>query len=231
MASATKNSVSKKKFMRVLILANGEAPSEELAQRLAAEHRLLLATDGAAHRAVGLGLRPDIICGDFDSVDLEVAKQEFPEAEFVLTWDQDFADLEKALQIARERGASEITIIGAGGGRIDHALGGILLLLRYASEIPLCIVDDSAEVWAVSGMGETLGEQSFSVSPGATISVLSAAGTAQVTLTGVKWPLEDTLLPIGTHGISNVAESEIVKIQVRGGTVLVCHLTPRTKLF
>ena len=73
--------------MRVLILVNGEPPSEELAQRLAGEHDRVFATDGAAHRAVGLGLTPDVICGDFDSVNLDVAKAEFPRAEFVPTPD------------------------------------------------------------------------------------------------------------------------------------------------
>src|SRR5687767_12152690 len=108
--------------MRVLILANGESPSQELAQQLAAEHEFIIATDGAAHRAAGLELSPQLICGDFDSVVLSVAQQEFPHAEFLPTPDQDFADLEKAIRIAIERGATAITIIGACGGRIDFTL-------------------------------------------------------------------------------------------------------------
>src|SRR5262245_45458987 len=124
--------------MHILILANGEPPSEALAQALSSCHDLLIATDGAAHRAAGLRLTPDIICGDFDSVQLEVARQEFPIAEFYPTPDQEQGDLEKAIQLALERGADAITILGAGGGRIDHTLANFALLLRY-SDHPICI--------------------------------------------------------------------------------------------
>lgn len=212
------------KGMKALILANGDPPSEELAHRLAAAHDLLLATDGAAHRAVGLGLKPDIICGDFDSVQLEVARAEFPGAEFVATPDQDQADLEKALHVARERGATAITITGAAGGRIDHTLANFSLLLRYHREIPLVIVDDGSEVLALSGTDETPGEQVFAATPGDTFSLLSLDGKAHATIQGVQWPLDDYRLPIGTLGVSNVAEAARVVVRARGGALLVCHL-------
>jgi thiamine pyrophosphokinase len=210
--------------MRVLILVNGEAPSEALAQRLAAEHDRLFATDGAAHRAVGLGLTPDLICGDFDSVNLDVAQAEFARAEFVPMPDQEFADLEKAIHLALERGATAITIIGAAGGRIDHTLGNFSLLLRYHKEAPIRIVDDISEVWALSGTEEAHGEATFAAQPGDLLSLLSLDGAARVRISGVKWPLHDALLPIGTHGISNVAVSEQVHLAVCGGAILVCHL-------
>jgi thiamine pyrophosphokinase len=210
--------------MRVLILANGEPPSEVLAQRLAAEHELLLATDGAAHRAAGLGLTPDIVCGDFDSVRLDVARGEFPHAEFVATPDQDQADLEKALHVARDRGATAITITGAAGGRIDHTLANFSLLLRYHREIPLVIVDELSEVRAISGTDDTPGECTLATTPGDTLSLISLDGTARATIFGVQWPLNDHLLPIGTLGISNVALEERVIVRTRGGALLICHL-------
>jgi thiamine pyrophosphokinase len=210
--------------MRVLILVNGEAPSEALAQRLAAEHDRLFATDGAAHRAVGLGLTPDVICGDFDSVILDVARAEFVRAEFVSMPDQEYTDLEKAIHLALERGATAITIIGAAGGRMDHTLSNFALLLRYHAATPIRIVDDISEVWAVSGAEEASGEATFAAQPGDLISLLSLDGAAHVSISGVKWPLHDAALPIGTHGISNVALSEQVRLAVRGGAILVCHL-------
>src|SRR5689334_8533574 len=104
--------------MRILILVNGVSPSAALAQELAARHDLLMATDGAAHRAADLGLIPSIVCGDFDSAQLDVARLEFPEAEFLPMPNQERGDLEKALLLARERGATAITITGAGGRRM-----------------------------------------------------------------------------------------------------------------
>jgi thiamine pyrophosphokinase len=211
--------------MRVLILANGEPPSVELAGRLAAEHDLLIAADGAAQRALALGLRPDIICGDFDSVQMDVARSAFPAAEFVPTPDQDKGDLEKALLLALERGARRITIMGTAGGRIDHMLANHALLLCYHRELDLAIVEDGAQVRAISGRPGTPGVLTLATTPGDTVSLISFEATARVSITGVRWEVHDLDLLPGTRGISNMAEGEHVLVEVSAGTVLVCLLT------
>lgn len=210
--------------MRVLILADGEPPAADLAQEQAAAHDLVLATDGAAHRAALLSITPDIICGDFDSLRWEEAEAAFPQAEFIRMHDQDKADLEKALCYALERGAKEVTLLGVTGGRLDHTLANCALLLRYGGQAPLRIVDDLSETWALSGEEETPAERRFTARPGDTLSLISFDGKARVTLQGTRWPLEEAVLPVGTHGVSNVIESDPVFIRVRGGAVLVCLL-------
>ena len=209
--------------MKVFILANGDPPSPALARRLAAEHDLVFAADGAAHRAVELGIRPDIVCGDFDSARIEVAQRDFPDAEFVRTPDQNRADLEKAILLARERGATSITVAGAGGGRIDHHLGNLALLLRYGSEIQIQIVDDRSETFGVSGSDSQPGEKRLAVQPGDTISVIAVDARTHVTLTGVQWELLNAHVPIGTYGVSNVATGPEVILEVRGAAFL-CRL-------
>ena len=198
--------------MNTLILANGDPPPGEFLRRLAAEHALIFATDGAAHTAAALGVTPDIVCGDFDSVRLDDARAAFPQAEFVPTPDQDSDDLEKAIRVARDRGATTITIVGAAGGRIDHTLANFALLLRYGAELPLRIVDAGSEVRALAGTDALPGEWSAVSKPGDTISLLSFDGQARVTIQGVRWPLNDYHLPIATLGVSNVATSERVLI-------------------
>lgn len=210
--------------MRVLILANGEPPSPELAQRLAAEQDLILATDGAAHHAVALGITPDIVCGDFDSVHLESAQAAFPDTTFLPTPDQDFADLEKALHIALERGAKDITLLGAEGGRTDHTLASFALLLRYQAHADLRLHSDHAIIRALAAPPDQTEERQLLATPGDTISLITFSGVQGVTIQGVRWPLDDFALPIGTHGVSNIAEAENVTVRVRGGSLLLCHL-------
>jgi thiamine pyrophosphokinase len=210
--------------MRVLILVNGEPPSAAFLAQIRAEHDLLIAADGAAQRAIGLGQTPDIICGDFDSIDLPAALIAFPGAEFVPLPDQNHADLEKAVLLARQRGALSITVAGALGGRIDHTLGNFGVLLRYHSEIPLSIVEDASEVRAISGTVAAPGEWTISTRPGDTISLISLDGRARATITGVKWPLDRYQLPTGTQGISNRATGEQVRVLADGGALLVSHL-------
>lgn len=210
--------------MRVLILANGEPPNAEWAQRIAAEHDLLIATDGAAHQAAQLGLLPDIICGDFDSIHMEVAQAEFPNAHFLATPDQEQADLEKALVVAREKGATAVTIMGANGSRLDHTLAAFTILLRHHRELPITLRTADTTVIALSGTAHTPGECTLPTAPDDTISLLSFDGKASITLTGVRWPLHNEPLNFATRGVSNRATADQVSVRVHGGAILVCHL-------
>jgi thiamine pyrophosphokinase len=211
--------------MNILILANGDPPPGEFLRRLVVRHDRLIATDGAAHTAATLGVTPDIVCGDFDSVRMDDARAAFPHAEFITTPDQDMADLEKAILVARDRGATAITITGAAGGRIDHTLANFALLLRYGPEFPISILDAGSEVRALAGIDESPGEWTITTRHGDTISLISFDGHARATILGVRWPLHDHRLPVGTFAVSNQATSDYVRIQVQGGILLACHLT------
>ncbi len=210
--------------LRVLILADGDPPSAALLHRLVAGHDLLIATDGAARKAQMLGRTPDIISGDFDSISLEEVRRDFLGSEIIPTPDQNQGDLEKAIHIAQGRGATAITITGATGGRLDHTLGTIALLLRCHREVDIRLVEDASVTWAVSGTEDAPGELTLAATPGDTISVVSFDGRARVTLQGVRWPLTDHPLPVGTLGISNRAVAEQVTIGARGGVLVVCHM-------
>ena len=87
--------------MRVMILANGDPPSGSLARAIAQRCDLVMATDGAAHKAAALGLMPSLICGDFGSADGEAARETVPDGAFVGVAGQDRGDPEKARTAAR----------------------------------------------------------------------------------------------------------------------------------
>lgn len=133
--------------MDVLILADGDPPSVPLAQYLTGTADLVVATDGAAHRMGELGIEPDMVCGDFDSVGMGIKDLQagFPLSQIVETPSQSLADLEKAVLLAQSRRATRIVLAGATGGRVDHTLSSFALLVRYVSEIPLFLVADSTK--------------------------------------------------------------------------------------
>ncbi len=205
--------------MRTLILANGDPPPIELLLQLIEENELFIATDGGANTARNFGVIPDIICGDFDSIEMEAARNAFPASEFVPTPDQYMADLEKAILLSAERGASSITILGASGGRIDHQLANHALLLKYARNgASISIREEFSEVWGVENAIEIESEI------GDTISLIAMETVSGVSISGVEWPLNGVELHIGTLGVSNVANSAIVKASVKNGRLLVCRL-------
>lgn len=207
--------------MRVLILANGEPPSAALLARLVSECDFFLATDGAALTATRLGVFPDMVSGDFDSLDLSAAQALLPQTKFVPTPDQNKTDLEKAFEIVRERGAESVTIVGAAGRRIDHTLGNFSLLLRWRAEypnLPVVFATDGSETRAV------LGEVTLETEPGDAVSLLSFDGHARVSVSGVRWPLENYSLAVGVGGLLNEALDERVTVSAAGGVILVCHL-------
>lgn len=207
--------------MKAVILAHGQPPTAAFARSVVHAADVFLAADGASIFAHAIGLKPDVISGDFDSVSVEQVREMFPDAEIVPTPDQDFADTEKAIQWVQERGATEIVLIGATGGRMDFTFANIALLLRFAPELPItCLHDDGAgritEIRAV-----TVGEWNFAAHSGETLSLLALESNVVVSVAGVEWELNHARLPIGTHGISNVVASDNVTVTAHQGTVLV----------
>jgi thiamine pyrophosphokinase len=200
-----------------LIVANGEFPGVRLLRRLARAASLVIATDGAADRLLALRLEPDRVIGDFDSADPAVLHRFLPEQRIHVP-DQNRCDLEKALDYAVHLQCRDVTVAGALGKRLDHALTTVSLLVRYAPLVRLRLVDHDAELIPVVDRLEVR------ATAGDVLSLIALAPVHGVTLTGVRWPLNDFTLEPGSRGVSNVVVSPKVSIAVRDGCLLVCHL-------
>lgn len=110
--------------MRCIILANGEYGEIAAYEDLFKNSDTILCADGGANYAFMMGVIPDSIIGDLDSVRPEVRKyfaaQDVEFIEYPVR--KDLTDLQLALELARERGADEIVLLGALGKRLDHTL-------------------------------------------------------------------------------------------------------------
>ncbi|HLI48861.1 MAG TPA: thiamine diphosphokinase [Chthonomonas sp.] len=210
--------------MHVLILANGSPPPHDLAQRLASTADLIIATDGAAAKAFDLGLQPHLICGDFDSIDKAQARQLFPSAEIIVAANQDYADLEKSLQLAKDRGATQVTILGATGGRLDHTLANLALLLSWHQKMGLCIQEADTSVWCLSAASSIPNKHIIPTQPNDIISVI-APEPAIISIRGVLWEADHLLLQPGTRAVSNKALGHSVDVEIVQGTIFLCLLS------
>jgi thiamine pyrophosphokinase len=207
--------------MKALILLNGTPPSDALLSEHAGA-QLVVCADGAANWALKAGVTPDILIGDMDSIS-EAARVQLEKSgcEIVrLPAYKNETDAHIAADIAIARGADEITLLGALGGRLDHALGNLLLLRRIAGKgICACIADDRMRCWATNTTITLAGKV------GDVVSVLPAQGEGTLELAhsdGLEWPLDGLRLASDyPRGISNRFIAERATITVRSGWAVI----------
>jgi thiamine pyrophosphokinase len=211
---------------RIVIFANGPLrDAEGLRSWLRPSDRIYCA-DGGTHHALALGLTPQRIVGDLDSLATEIAAcLEAAGVSFDRhPADKDQTDLELALTLAVQEQPAEILLVTALGGRLDQTLANIFLLARpdYAG-IRLALADGGE--WAgLLRAGESLTIQGR---VGDTLSLIPlASAVSGVKLAGVKWPLADATLSLGsTLTISNVLTTDTATIQISAGLLLVIHIS------
>jgi thiamine pyrophosphokinase len=211
-------------FNRAIIVANGAPPKATDVACWWRPGDRIIAADGGAHHALSLGFTPHVVVGDMDSLD-EGARNELARRGccFVLyPAEKGETDLELALLLAADEGATEIVVLGALGGRLDQLLANVLLLaLPELSDVSVKLVDDGQQAFVVRGGAQVTVEGWV----GDTLSLIPLAGDAQGVYTqGLKWSLSgDTLFTGPTRGVSNVIASLPVHIRLAEGLLLVVH--------
>lgn len=115
----------------------------------------VFAVDKGLEYAELLGIVPDYIIGDFDTVDkklLESYEKQIAEGRthtYIERYpaQKDATDTELAVLKAIEEKAGQITLLAASGGRIDHMLANLnLLLLTGQAGIACYLVDETNRV-------------------------------------------------------------------------------------
>lgn len=183
----------------------------------------VIAVDAGLEAVKALGILPDVIVGDFDTVKPEVLS-EFRQMEHII-WEvhqpeKDETDTELALNRAMASGYGEIAVLGATGGRLDHMLGNIhLLYLCLQKGIFAYLLDSQNKVYLLDE-GKDFFEETLW---GKYVSFLPLSQEVKgITLTGFKYPLYEKDIEIGTSlCISNELIEEEARIDFREG-VLIC---------
>jgi thiamine pyrophosphokinase len=207
--------------LRAVVIANGvlSDPSKSLSYIHADD--LLIAADGGALHCQVLGLAPDVVIGDFDSIEVGLlAELEAGGAKVIRhPARKDYTDLELALQYARDAGANQILVLAALGNRWDQTLANLLLpASEDFSQVDIRLLDGHQEVLLVrAGLGVHVKGQ-----PGDTLSLIPLYGDAHgVTTRGLEYPLNEGTLTFGsTRGISNVLLEDEAEIFLRQGLLV-----------
>ena len=183
----------------------------------------IIAVDGGLEAAERLGLIPDYVVGDFDTVRSDVLER-FRQMPFIV-WEQhkpekNETDTELALLTAARQGCEAVDILGALGGRMDHAIGNIQLMYQFFCQgMEVNIYDARNRLYLLGGHKVFHREEVY----GKYISFLPMTETVEgLTLRGFKYPLQRRTIGLGTSlCISNELKREEGILELERG-VLLC---------
>jgi thiamine pyrophosphokinase len=183
-----------------------------------AEADIFVCADGAGRPYEALPRPPDLVIGDFDTLGAPPVGT-MPGTRFLKIDEQESTDSEKALDWIAGEGFAEVAVLGALGGRLDHALFNAALLERYAHRLRLALVEpDAISVRAGAG------EHRWDLPAGTLFSLLPLAGPAEgVTLSGAVYPLAGARLSPGEGptAISNRVAQPPLALRLTGGSLLL----------
>ena len=210
---------------RAILFANGELTDADTIRSLIQADDVIICADGGARHALALDLKPDLVVGDLDSIssdDLRELQQLGCQIEQHPV-DKDATDLELALLAVERLAIEEVILVAALGGRLDQALGNLMLMASPSfANLRLTLVDGRQTAGIVRDQITITGEV------GDTVSTLALSPTVEGLTyhSGLRWPLRDFTLPFGsTRGISNEMTEDRAHISLCSGILLVIHTT------
>ena len=180
----------------------------------------VIAADSGAATCLEVGRAPDLVVGDFDSLDEGVASRlrddsiemsRFPTR-------KDVTDLDIALDEASRRGYRDVMLLGAVGDRLDHTIATLASITNRAS-LAVWVNESTLQAWSMSAEARTeLTLEGLE----ATVSVFAFSDQTTLTLDGFAYPLTWEILPAwSSRGVSNTLASASANIILHSGVALV----------
>lgn len=201
-----------------LIIANGEACSMELLNQLLEWNPLVIVLDRAITRVLELGIKVDVLIGDFDrDFDYEYYKNLQYPIEFVKLDEQETYDIDKAINYLIDRKIPAANIVWASGRRMDHTFTNITNLIKYQQVIKLVLIDDFSKIFPLQ-------KNFIKWYPKETILSLIPVGTVEgISTKNLKYELQNDSLILGFKpGSSNeVLTDGLVEITYENGYLIL----------
>lgn len=175
----------------------------------------VLAADGGYRHCLAVGLQPDLLLGDFDSLDdlpPELESKKFPV-------EKDDTDTMLAIKLGLDLGHRIFHLYGGTGGRMDHTLANLQALAYLAQEGARGYLYDEGYVFTA------IKDDRLSLSPRkeGIFSVFCLGSEAHgVSIRGAQYPLDRApLSPFFPLGVSNHFQGQPVEIEVEDGCLLI----------
>ena len=200
---------------RCVIIGSAEIKNYDQIRKYLADDDFYVFCDGGLEHREKLNVTPNLIVGDFDSAE----NPNLPIETIVLPCEKDDTDSVYAVKEALSRGFSEFLLVGVAGGRLDHTIGNISILLMLDSlNKSAKIIDDYSIMEIVSDKPVYIKDE-YSY-----FSLLNISGIARgITIEDAKYVLKDgEITSEYQYGISNeVLPGKMAKVTVKEGRLLV----------
>lgn len=209
--------------MKVCIILNGEINNYDETKQiiLREKYDYIIGADGGCNHLYKMGITPQYIIGDLDSINKELVDYYKSKNVLFKTYPsrKDETDSEICVYLAKELKAKKIDFYASLGGRIDHTLANIGLM-HYVREMNMKprIITSEEEVNIMKNE-----EIILCGKKGDTISIIPIMGDANnITLKNLEYPLNNGKIGyLSSLGISNVMSEDECSIKIEDGYALI----------
>ncbi|WP_372472949.1 thiamine diphosphokinase [Capnocytophaga sp. ARDL2] len=201
-----------------LIIANGEACNIDLMHQLLEWSPLVVVLDSAIDRVLELGIKIDVLLGDFDrGFNSEKYKELQYPLEIIPYSCQNSTDLEKAFHFLIERGHKMANVIWATGKRMDHTLNNITCIAKFSQQLEIVLFDDYSKIFVLPKTYKKW------YTKDTVISLMPIGKVEGITTKNLVYPLQNDSLELGvrTGNSNSVLEDGIVEITYERGHLLM----------
>ena len=176
----------------------------------------LFCADGGANSAMKMGLIPDYIIGDLDSIHEVTLKYYKGKARIIKISRQNDTDVEKCLKHAIKHKFEEAVLAGVTGDRLDHTFCNLGIVLKFFNEIGIKIIAENSLLTALTG------NHIIPTFRGETISIYGIDNRTKISSKGLKYPLNKIALPFGhRESTSNVSLHNKIELKIKGGIIFL----------
>ena len=201
--------------MRGVIISAGTVSDYEYIRSLIEDGDYIVCADGGLSHCRKMGLSPNLILGDFDSLKEPLTD----DGTEILTFpaEKDYSDTHMAVMEAKQRGCDSFLLVGCSGTRLDHTLSNIGLLESLRREGYSAKLVDRNNIMFSAEKRQLIHEK-----PGINISFIPVDSVKGLTLKGFKYPLEKADIDL-FHSVwlSNVLEEEVGEVTFDSGVLIV----------
>ena len=202
--------------MKAFIYTGGNIYPENITEHPKGDD-LIIAADSGCRNAIKLGVTPNIVLGDLDSLEEKV----IPDSAELLRVpaEKDFTDTQLAIDTALKKGANDIVIVGGLGGRLDHTLSNLGILEDLsAKRVHAVMLDGKNRIRYINSTSTLIARSGYRY-----LSLLCLSEKAKgVSVEGCKYPLKNaTLERRFQYAVSNEIVGNCALISVRKGGVFV----------